>query len=41
VVSIKKIIQNTTIGYAVEKCEKEGRMQNFLVAGGLIIKNLH
>ncbi len=29
-----KVIQNTTIRYAFEKCEKEGRMQNFLIAGG-------
>ncbi|MEJ2629298.1 MAG: glycoside hydrolase family 127 protein, partial [bacterium] len=27
-----KLIQDTTIHYAFEKCEEEGRMQNFLVA---------
>jgi len=31
---IKKI-QEITIPYAFEKCEKEGRMDNFLVAGGV------
>jgi hypothetical protein len=29
-----KTIQETTIYYAFEKCEEEGRMDNFLVAGG-------
>ena len=29
-----KTIQNVTIRYAFNKCEKEGRMENFLVAGG-------
>ncbi len=29
-----KLFQDTTIFYAFNKCEKEGRMQNFLVAGG-------
>ncbi|MGK9367445.1 glycoside hydrolase family 127 protein [Melioribacter sp. Ez-97] len=29
-----KTIQETTIKYAFEKCEEEGRMDNFLVAGG-------
>jgi DUF1680 family protein len=29
-----KIIQDTTIAYAFDKCEKEGRMENFLIAGG-------
>ena len=29
-----QLIQDTTIRYAFDKCEKEGRMQNFLVAGG-------
>ena len=29
-----KMIQDTTIRYSFDKCEKEGRMQNFLVAGG-------
>ncbi len=29
-----KLIQSTTIPHAFEKCEKEGRMDNFLIAGG-------
>ncbi|MBN1300521.1 MAG: glycoside hydrolase family 127 protein [Melioribacteraceae bacterium] len=29
-----KLVQDTTIRYAFDKCEEEGRMQNFLVAGG-------
>lgn len=29
-----KIIQNTTIPYAFDKCQKEGRMESFLIAGG-------
>ncbi|AFN75316.1 six-hairpin glycosidase [Melioribacter roseus P3M-2] len=29
-----KTIQETTIKYAFEKCEEEGRMDNFLIAGG-------
>ncbi|MGK9477008.1 glycoside hydrolase family 127 protein [Melioribacter sp. OK-6-Me] len=29
-----KTIQETTIKYAFKKCEEEGRMDNFLVAGG-------
>src|SRR3989304_10545246 len=29
-----KTIQDVTIRYAFDKCDKEGRMQNFLVAGG-------
>lgn len=29
-----KIIQDTTIKYAFEKCDEEGRMENFLIAGG-------
>jgi len=29
-----KIIQDTTIYYALRKCEEEGRIENFLVAGG-------
>jgi uncharacterized protein len=29
-----KIIQDTTIRYAFDKCDKEGRMENFLIAGG-------
>ncbi|MDX2246463.1 MAG: glycoside hydrolase family 127 protein [Bacteroidia bacterium] len=28
------IIQDSTIHYAFEKCEEEGRMDNFLIAGG-------
>lgn len=30
-----KMIQETTIKFAFDKCEQEGRMENFLVAGGL------
>lgn len=29
-----KLIQNTTIRYAFDKCREEGRMKNFLIAGG-------
>lgn len=29
-----RVIQDATIRYAFDKCEKEGRMENFLVAGG-------
>lgn len=29
-----RIIQDITIPYAFDKCEKEGRMENFLIAGG-------
>jgi uncharacterized protein len=29
-----KVIQDTTIHYAFDKCSKEGRMENFLIAGG-------
>jgi len=29
-----KTIQNVTIQYALEKCREEGRMDNFLIAGG-------
>jgi DUF1680 family protein len=29
-----KVVQDTTIRYAFDKCDKEGRMENFLVAGG-------
>lgn len=29
-----KVIQDTTIHYAFDKCNSEGRMENFLVAGG-------
>ena len=28
-----KLIQDSTINYAIEKCAEEGRMDNFLVAG--------
>ena len=31
---IIKTVQNRTIDYALEKCEEEGRMDNFLIAGG-------
>jgi len=30
-----KVIQDTTIRYAFDKCDKEGRMENFLIAGGV------
>lgn len=33
---IIKTIQNTTIVYALEKCREEGRMDNFLIAGGVM-----
>lgn len=33
---IIKTIQNVTIDYALQKCEEEGRMENFLIAGGLM-----
>lgn len=29
-----KTIQKTTISYSFDKCSKEGRMENFLIAGG-------
>jgi len=29
-----KIVQNTTITYGFEKCRNEGRLENFLLAGG-------
>ncbi len=29
-----KVIQDTTIQYAFKKCDEEGRMENFLIAGG-------
>ncbi|MBN1391859.1 MAG: glycoside hydrolase family 127 protein [Sedimentisphaerales bacterium] len=29
-----KTVQNTTISFAFEKCRSEGRMDNFLIAGG-------
>lgn len=31
---IIKTVQEKTIEYAIEKCEEEGRMDNFLIAGG-------
>ena len=31
---IIEVVQDTTIRYAFDKCDKEGRMENFLVAGG-------
>jgi hypothetical protein len=31
-----RTIQNITIGYALEKCSEEGRMENFLIAGGIM-----
>ncbi|MFH1195027.1 MAG: beta-L-arabinofuranosidase domain-containing protein [bacterium] len=31
-----KLVQDTTIYYAFDKCDTEGRMQNFLAAGGKI-----
>lgn len=31
---IIQTVQNTTIRFALDKCEKEGRMDNFLIAGG-------
>lgn len=30
-----KVIQKTTIPYAFDKCSKEGRMESFLIAGGI------
>jgi len=30
-----KVIQDTTIPYAFDKCSKEGRMESFLIAGGM------
>lgn len=30
-----KVIQNTTIPYAFDKCSKEGRMESFIIAGGI------
>lgn len=30
-----KVIQDSTIQYSFEKCAEEGRMENFLIAGGL------
>lgn len=30
-----KVIQDSTIQYAFEKCRQEGRMENFLIAGGV------
>ena len=31
-----KLVQDTTIHYAFNKCDEEGRMENFLIAGGVI-----
>ncbi len=31
---IIETVQHKTISYALEKCEEEGRMENFLIAGG-------
>jgi len=31
-----RLVQDTTIHYAFNKCEEEGRMKNYLIAGGLI-----
>jgi len=31
---IIKTVQHKTIAYALEKCEEEGRMDNFMIAGG-------
>lgn len=31
-----KVIQDSTIRYAFEKCAAEGRMENFLIAGGVM-----
>lgn len=31
-----KLVQDSTIHYAFTKCDEEGRMKNFLIAGGLI-----
>lgn len=31
-----KTLQQTTIAYAIDKCSEEGRMENFLIAGGMI-----
>jgi DUF1680 family protein len=33
---IIKRVQNKTIEYALQKCEEEGRMENFLLAGGVL-----
>jgi uncharacterized protein len=30
-----KVVQDSTIHYAFNKCDKEGRMENFLIAGGM------
>jgi DUF1680 family protein len=29
-----RTVQNTTIAYGFDKCQKEGRLENFLIAGG-------
>ena len=31
-----KVVQDSTIHYAFNKCDEEGRMKNFLIAGGLL-----
>lgn len=31
-----KTVQNTTIQFGFKKCEEEGRLENFLIAGGKI-----
>jgi len=31
---IIKTVQNTTIPFGIEKCRTEGRLENFLIAGG-------
>ena len=33
---IIKRVQQKTIAYALDKCEEEGRMDNFLIAGGML-----
>ena len=33
---IIKRVQDKTIEYALQKCEEEGRMENFLIAGGVL-----
>ena len=37
---IIKRVQEKTIAYAIEKCEEEGRFDNFLIAGGKIEGNV-
>jgi hypothetical protein len=31
-----RLIQDTTINYAFKKCDEEGRMKNFLIAGKVV-----